>query len=325
MAKVTLNTLTTLTNTKAVNQLNQNFATIAAQLDLLLSRDGESPNTMDSTLDMNNQRVINLPVPVNATEAARHGDLQTYVDDAQAAATTATTQATTATNAATTATTVQTEFNASWRGTASTDPTTDSDGNALQVDDEGLLYANTTENVLKYWVSQEVLVGSDGVLVGSDNVVLMRWASVDLNRVLDAEDVNAPGITNGQILEWNTGQGRFLPRTLPNYDFSLFVQGLLFSSELIYSVIANRAFRVPTNLAGASIEAGTAADAESIVTVRKNGVSIGTLTWAAAGTEPTVVVTQTDFAVGDTLEFVAPPSADATLADISISFQTERL
>ena len=59
--KVTLNTLASLANeTTHLTELNQNFTTIADQIDLLVSRDGESPNTMTAALDMNSQQLLNL-------------------------------------------------------------------------------------------------------------------------------------------------------------------------------------------------------------------------------------------------------------------------
>lgn len=65
----------------SVDALNSNFATIAAQLDLLLSRDGESPNTMLAALDMNSQRVLNVGAPVSGSDAVRKVDLADVLDE----------------------------------------------------------------------------------------------------------------------------------------------------------------------------------------------------------------------------------------------------
>jgi hypothetical protein len=79
MSKITLNNLVNLTNqTTAVNTINGNNATIQTAFDNTLSRDGTSPNQMGANLDMNSNRIINLPVPVNDTEPLRKGDLTDF-------------------------------------------------------------------------------------------------------------------------------------------------------------------------------------------------------------------------------------------------------
>lgn len=79
MAKLTLADLASLANqVTAINTINANSALIETALENTLSRDGTSPNTMGADLDMNSNRVINLPDPISAQEAAT----KSYVDDA---------------------------------------------------------------------------------------------------------------------------------------------------------------------------------------------------------------------------------------------------
>ena len=74
--KVTLSNLASLTNeTTALSTINSNFETVADAIDLLLSRDGTSPNSMEANLDMNSNRIQNLPEAVSDTEPVRLGDL----------------------------------------------------------------------------------------------------------------------------------------------------------------------------------------------------------------------------------------------------------
>ena len=76
MAKLTLTDLTNLQNeSSAVSAVNANSALIETALENTLSRDGTAPNTMGATLDMNSNRIINLPQPVSAGEALRLGDV----------------------------------------------------------------------------------------------------------------------------------------------------------------------------------------------------------------------------------------------------------
>jgi hypothetical protein len=51
-----------------VDSLNENFSDLATFSDTVLSRDGTSPNTMLSSLDMNSNRIFNLPDAVTPSE-----------------------------------------------------------------------------------------------------------------------------------------------------------------------------------------------------------------------------------------------------------------
>lgn len=67
--KITLTDLANLQNeTTAVNAINDNNAVLETAIDNTLSRDGTTPNTMGSTLDMNSNRIINLPTAVSTVE-----------------------------------------------------------------------------------------------------------------------------------------------------------------------------------------------------------------------------------------------------------------
>lgn len=74
--KVTLTNVATFTNdSTATAAVNANNAAITTAMDNTLSRDGTAPNQMLSTLDMNNQRLINLPSPGGLNDPVRFGDL----------------------------------------------------------------------------------------------------------------------------------------------------------------------------------------------------------------------------------------------------------
>jgi hypothetical protein len=53
--------------------IEQNFEDIEASLANTLSRTLESPNMMQAVLDMNSNRIINLPTPTSATEPVTYG------------------------------------------------------------------------------------------------------------------------------------------------------------------------------------------------------------------------------------------------------------
>jgi len=82
MPKVNFNTFSSLANQSSfLNRLNQNFSNLSNYLDNTLSRNGQLPNTMEATLNMDNRRITNLPKPVNSSEPVRKQDLdELYID-----------------------------------------------------------------------------------------------------------------------------------------------------------------------------------------------------------------------------------------------------
>lgn len=85
MAKLTLNDLANLSSeTAAVNSINNNSALIEIAMEKTLSRDGTSPNEMNSTLDMNSFRIINLPAATSANEPVRKAEFDQVVIEATA-------------------------------------------------------------------------------------------------------------------------------------------------------------------------------------------------------------------------------------------------
>lgn len=76
MTKLTLPNFASLTNESSfLEQLNAAMALIEAALEITLSRDGTTPNTMTDDLDMNSNRILNLPAPTEDTDPVRLIDL----------------------------------------------------------------------------------------------------------------------------------------------------------------------------------------------------------------------------------------------------------
>lgn len=76
--KITLSDLTSLANeTTAITTINNNSAIIVDAFNTSLFRDGTNPNEMIASLDMNSNRILNLPTPVSNLEPARLIDLET--------------------------------------------------------------------------------------------------------------------------------------------------------------------------------------------------------------------------------------------------------
>jgi len=79
MSKITLTNVSSLTQNPITAQtaINNNFSTIQTAMDNTLSRDGTSPNSMASNLDMNSNQILNLPAPSSANSPLRLQDAST--------------------------------------------------------------------------------------------------------------------------------------------------------------------------------------------------------------------------------------------------------
>lgn len=108
MSKISLTDLANLQNENtAVSAINANNATIETAFENTLSRDGTIPNYMTAELDMNSNRIINLPAAISDTEPLRKGDLDVdVINGLTAEVEAAIAEATLATNAALAAATV---------------------------------------------------------------------------------------------------------------------------------------------------------------------------------------------------------------------------
>lgn len=74
--KLELENLGSLENqTSAIQVLNENFGRIEDAFENTFSRDGLTPNFLDAPVDVNGQRLMNLPAPSNSSDAARLSDV----------------------------------------------------------------------------------------------------------------------------------------------------------------------------------------------------------------------------------------------------------
>ncbi len=110
------------------------------------------------------------------------------------------------------------------------------------------------------------------------------------------------------------------------YELAMYAGGLLSAGERVFKHVASRAFSFPAALTTSQLDAGTAATAETVFSLTKNGTSFGTITVAAGGTTGTFAAASvTSFAVGDRLEVRGPNPADTTLEDVSITLRGTKL
>lgn len=82
MAKLILNDITNITGseTSSINKINSNNDAIEIAFENTLSRDGTSPNTMEAALDMNSNRIINIPNAISNQEPVTLSQLTDTLD-----------------------------------------------------------------------------------------------------------------------------------------------------------------------------------------------------------------------------------------------------
>ncbi|WP_213308160.1 hypothetical protein [Paraburkholderia sacchari] len=104
------------------------------------------------------------------------------------------------------------------------------------------------------------------------------------------------------------------------YDMAMFAPGVLVNSQKLTRVNMARAVTFPINLTGSYATAGAAATASTVLTITRNGTSIGTITFGAGATSGTFSFTSSvTTAAGDVIQVTGPATADATLGDVSIT------
>jgi hypothetical protein len=106
------------------------------------------------------------------------------------------------------------------------------------------------------------------------------------------------------------------------FEVGTFIAGVTSNSEKVMQFIAADNITLAANLDGSYAKATVAATAETIYTIYKNGVSAGTITFAAAGTIPTFSTSglPIELVPGDLLLLQGQALADATLANVSFTF-----
>ena len=104
------------------------------------------------------------------------------------------------------------------------------------------------------------------------------------------------------------------------HEVSDWVTGTLGSSLVMLRYVFTRDVIFPATMVGSRGDAGVAANAQTDVDLQKDGVSFGTMRWAASGTVASfIAASATTFNAGNVLDVIAPGSADANLADVSFT------
>lgn len=109
--------------------------------------------------------------------------------------------------------------------------------------------------------------------------------------------------------------------------FSVYNDGTNSDAQDIYDLVIpdGTTLALPAGATNSKAVAATAATAETTYTMFKNGGSVGTIVFAAAGTTGVfTVATEVSFAPGDVFEIRNQATADGTLSDISVTIAFSR-
>lgn len=138
-------------------------------------------------------------------------------------------------------------------------------------------------------------------------------------------DEDARGELKIVAVEWTTGAVfERIPMANPIYDLVAYVHDVpAGGSDLARWAIA-RSVTFATDFVGSNVSAGSAATAETVLTVKKNGTEVGTLTFAISGTVPTMDGATWSVVADDIVTIENQATADASLAAISITLAGER-
>lgn len=112
----------------------------------------------------------------------------------------------------------------------------------------------------------------------------------------------------------------------PAYDIAFYFPGAPGDAAEMFKLTAARAFELPDEFAGSVGDSGVAPTASTVLTVKRNGASIGTITISTGGgfTFATTATTVEAFAVGDEISVDNQGTADVTAADINVTFKGTR-
>lgn len=200
----------------------------------------------------------------------------------------------------------------------------------LVVDDDNQIVTITAANGLT--LTGGSVAGNIGLGEGTATAVVADTVQLQAPAAITGYNAVLPGAAGDGVLVGanaanvvtfafvaTTGTGSILRQTASPYDPAFAYNGAPTASLILRMVVA-RAFNSSTNFVGTVCSAATAATGTSDFLVKKNGSTVATLRFAAAGSTCSIVSpTTTSFSAGDVLTITSPASPDGTLADVAIT------
>jgi len=105
------------------------------------------------------------------------------------------------------------------------------------------------------------------------------------------------------------------------YDVALSVTGTPPANAILLTLVSVRAFILPTNYVGSFARADTAGDSITVFTIKKNGSSIGTITFAAGSVSGTLSGAGGQINAGDVLTITTDSSVSSVFANIGVTLR----
>ena len=175
------------------------------------------------------------------------------------------------------------------------------------------IYIGNNVDVSEAVVENEIVIGNSINGQGNNTVTLGNDNSTDL--YMGSSKVYTKTGDGSQFLS-DDGTYKFISRLLP-FDVAQFINGKLYSSETVIKVIAPRTITIPANMVGSYAHADTAPSTTLVMTIYKNGVSQGNITFNATKKEGIITSSEIILSAGDILTVVAPISIDATFSNFA--------
>ena len=174
-------------------------------------------------------------------------------------------------------------------------------------------------------------VAGTGISVNAGAVLILYRDGTDVIQLAglvatidDIGDVVITAAASGQMLRFNGSS--WVNEDSP-YDVGMFIPGTHGNGALLAQVVLTRAVSFADDFAGARAYAGSDRDRRDRARRPQNGSPVGAITFgtgASAGTFATAGGGAETFAAGDRLAIINEDPADATLADLSITFLGKR-
>lgn len=168
---------------------------------------------------------------------------------------------------------------------------------------------------------------SDGDLLSWDSAtskwILVAPAAGGATTLSALSDVTLTGLADKFILRYDTATSKWVAEKR-NFYVTATVSGKPSAGFVYYADLpAGITIRFKAGLPGSTLKLKVAATASFVVTIKKDGTSIGTATVAAGDTTATASFTSDVDFTGNELSFTFPGSQDATAADVKISMAGE--
>jgi hypothetical protein len=150
------------------------------------------------------------------------------------------------------------------------------------------------------------------------------WVAAN-NRLSMDGDVTITSPQNNQTIVFNHSTQEWNNSDFP-YDISTFLKGTITASETVFAYAFPSAVEIALGAPNSVAVATVASTSGMVLTINKNGTSIGTITWGAAATAGSFAfAAAATFASGDVLSITSGASVDASLANVAITLAGFRI